>query len=427
MKNLKSKKLFEKVSKIIPLWTQTFSKSYLLYYRWDIPRFIEKGKWCFVWDVDGNKYIDYVNWLSATILWNNLKEVNDAIKKQLEKGIIFSLASPLEYELSKKLIEIIPCAEMVRFGKSWTDATSSAIRLARYVTKREKIAVCGYHGRQDRYIGSTTRNGGVPKCVQDLTLKFEYNNIKSLENIFKKNPKQIAAIIMEPMNTDFPKNNFLQKIKTLCHKNGSLFILDETVTWFKLGLWWAQKYFGVMPDLAAFGKSMANGMPIAALVGKKEYMQKVEEIFFSWTYLWETISMAAALATINFMQRHKVREKIYRAWGLLKKGINNSLKKHGLDKCISLVGFNNHQFFVFKDYLQATWIQIKSYLQKELLSHWILWIGGLNMSYAHTDQIIKKTISIFDICLSVVKRKLSNGLLVKEIKGKEIDDIFKIR
>ncbi len=427
MKNAKSKELFEKALKVIPLWTQTFSKSYLSYYKWDIPHFIERWEWAYVWDIDGNKYIDYINGLLPVIIGYNIKEINEKIIDQLNKWIIFTFSHPIEYKLSKKLTEIIPCAEMVRFWKSGSDATTSAIRLARYITNREKVAVCWYHWWQDWYIWSTTRKWWVPKCVQDLTLRFEYNKIESLEKIFIENPWEISCIIMEPMNVEFPKNNFLHKVKELCHNNGALFILDETITWFRFDLWWAQKYFNIIPDLSAFWKSMANGMPLSALVGKTQYMQKIEEIFFSWTYLWETLSMASALASIEFMEKYNLHEEINNNWLYLRENINGLLQKYWLNNFIEIVWHNSWQIFTFKDIKDNKAIQIKSFLQKELMEKWILWFWTFNMSYSHMKDIINETIYIFDISLNNLKNAIDSNAIIEIIWWKEISDIFKVR
>src|SRR3989338_1892781 len=263
----KSNQLFKKVKEMIPLASQTFSKSYLIYVKGFAPLFLTHGQGSRVWDVDGHQYIDFVNGLLPIVLGYQYPAVDEAIKRQLKKGITFSMASVLEYELARLLIKHIPCAEMVRFGKNGSDVTAGGVRIARGGTGREHVAVCGYHGWQDWYIGSTTRNLGVPKSTQAMTHKFVYNDIVSLEKIFKKYRGKIAAVIMEPMSYEEPKNNFLQKVKQLAHKHGALLIFDEIVTGFRFGLGGAQSYFGVIPDLAAFGKGMANGLPISALVG----------------------------------------------------------------------------------------------------------------------------------------------------------------
>ena len=183
----KSDQLLERALKSIPLASQTFSKSLTQYPKGVSPFFIEKGDGSKVWDVDGNEYIDFVNSLLSITVGYCDKEIDSAVQEQMKNGVTFSLPHTLEMKVAEKLINIIPCAEKVRFAKNGTDATSASIRIARAYTGKEHIAVCGYHGWQDWYIGSTTRDLGVPKAVKELTHKFEYNNIKSLEKIFQEN------------------------------------------------------------------------------------------------------------------------------------------------------------------------------------------------------------------------------------------------
>lgn len=268
--------------------------------------YLQSGKGSHVFDVDGNEYIDYVMALDPITLGYSYPQVNEAIIRQLERGITFSLMHPLEVELSELLIEVIPCAEMVRFGKNGSDVDSAAVRVSRAYTDREKIACCGYHGWQDWYIGTTTRDRGVPKSTKELTIPFEYNNIKSLERIFIKNKDQIAAVIMEPIIIAEPKDNFLQEVKELTHKNGAILIFDEIVTGFRLALGGAQEYFGLTPNLATFGKGIANGMPLSVIVGKREIMKEFDEVFFSFTFGGETLPLAAAIATIEEIEEKKL-------------------------------------------------------------------------------------------------------------------------
>jgi glutamate-1-semialdehyde 2,1-aminomutase len=242
----KSEQLLNRALKSIPLASQTFSKSLTQYPRGVSPFFIERGKGSKVWDVDGNEYVDFVNSLAAVTLGYCDEDVDKAVQDQMKNGVLFSLPHKLEMEVAEKLIGIIPCAEKVRFAKNGTDATSASIRIARAYTGKEHIAVCGYHGWQDWYIGSTTRDLGVPKAVKELTHKFEYNNLESLEKIFQE--QELASVIMEPMNIEYPQDNFLKKVKELVHKNNALLIFDETVTGFRYSLGGAQELFDVTPD-----------------------------------------------------------------------------------------------------------------------------------------------------------------------------------
>ena len=200
--------------------------------------------------------------------------------------------------------------------------TSAAIRVSRAYTGRDKVACCGYHGWQDWYIGATERNKGVPGAVRELTKTFEYNRIDTLHRLFRENPGEIAAVIMEPVGAVPPENHFLHQVQELARREGAVFILDEIITGFRFAMGGAQEFFGVIPDLATFGKAMSNGMPLSALVGRAEIMKEMEEVFFSFTFGGEALSLAASLATIKEMKEKRVLEHIWRQGAKLQEGYN---------------------------------------------------------------------------------------------------------
>ncbi|MBI2642365.1 MAG: aminotransferase class III-fold pyridoxal phosphate-dependent enzyme [Candidatus Wildermuthbacteria bacterium] len=423
----KSQAFFKKVRGVIPLASQTFSKSYLQYVPGQAPLFITHGKGAYVWDLDGNKYLDLINGLLPVVLGYQYKKVDDAIRAQLKKGITFSLPSPLEYELAKKLKQLIPCAEMARFGKNGSDATAGAVRLARAVTKRNRIAVCGYHGWQDWYIGANPRNAGVPKAVRNLVHRFEYNNLESLKLLFKKYPKEFAAVVMEPMTSEEPKDNFLQKVKALAHKHGALFVLDEIITGFRFSLGGAQKYFKVTPDLAAFGKSMANGMAISVVAGLEKYMKKMEDIFFSFTFGGECLSLAASLAVIEEMEKKRVIQYLWKQGAYLQNNTRNILKENGLGDFIQLKGKPCWQLFVMHDHKGFSALEMKSYIQKALIQRGILWAGSHNMSFSHTKNDIDYLLRAYKIVFADLKKALAKKTLRKELKGNIIPGNYSVR
>src|SRR5690348_14743810 len=209
----KSESLLERARRTIPLGSQTFSKSFTQYPFGVSPYFIARGQGSRVWDVDGNEYVDFVNGLCAVTLGYGDPDVTRAVKAQLDDGVIFSLPHPLEVEVAEAIVDMVPCAEAVRFGKNGSDATAGAVRLARAYTRRDHVAVCGYHGWQDWYIGSTARSRGVPESVKQLTHTFAYNDLESLQRIFKAHAGEVAAVILEPMNAVAPKDGFLQAVK----------------------------------------------------------------------------------------------------------------------------------------------------------------------------------------------------------------------
>lgn len=423
----KSHKMFSQVKERIPLAAQTFSKCYLQYIKNGAPLFVTHAKGAHIWDVDGNEYIDYISSLLPVILGYCYKPVDEAIKKQLKKGITFSLPSPLEDELAKLLIKHIPCAEMVRYGKNGSDVTSGAVRVARAVTGREHVLACGYHGWHDWYIGSTTRKLGVPVSTQKLTHQFIYNDIDSLKNLFKKYKGQVAAVIMEPMNYSNPEKNFLRQVKEITHKNGALLVFDEVITGFRWSLGGAQKYFGVIPDLATFGKSMANGMPISALVGKKKYMKRIADIFYSFTNGGEALSLAAAIATIKEMEKKNVIGTVWKKGEYLQSKVEKLVKANGLEQVIKIKGKPCWQVVFTYASNGFTDLEIKSYMQQELIQQGILWYGQHNMSYSHSKKDLDSTIRAYADVLPKLKQVLEKGTLKKELVGEPITNIFKVR
>jgi glutamate-1-semialdehyde 2,1-aminomutase/spore coat polysaccharide biosynthesis protein SpsF len=420
-----SLKLKRKVSKLIPGCSQTFSKGPTQFVQGVAPVFLEKGKGSHVWDVDGNEYIDYAMALGPIILGHNYPAVTEAVKEILEKGTTFTLPHRLEGELAEILCEIIPCAEMVRFGKNGSDATSGAVRVARAYTGRDKIACCGYHGWHDWYIATTTRNKGIPEEVKKLTLTFEYNKIETLEKIFEENKDQIACVIMEPVGVEEPKDNFLQKVKELTHKNGAILIFDEVVTGFRFSLGGAQEYFNVIPDLACFGKAMANGYPISAIVGKKEIMKLFEEVFYSFTFGGEIVSIAAAIATIKELKEKKVIEYIWEQGRKLKDGYNLFVKELGLEKYTQCIGYPPRTVITFKDKDGNEDLLLKSLFQQECIKRGILFTGAHNICFSHTNKDIDYTLRVYRTVLEIIKDAIERNKVRELLEGEPVEPVFR--
>ncbi|MDC4226424.1 MAG: aminotransferase class III-fold pyridoxal phosphate-dependent enzyme [Candidatus Manganitrophus sp.] len=276
---------------------------------------MREGKGALLTDLDGNRFIDFTMGLGACLLGYAFEPVNREIEATLKKGTAYTLPHHLEYDLAELLTRIIPSAEMVRFGKNGSDVTSAAVRLARAATGREIVACCGYHGWQDWYIATTTRSLGIPEEVKKKTVTFQYNRIESLQAVFDRHPNQIACVILEPVSLEAPQKNFLAKVKKMAHEQGAILVFDEVVTGFRFDIGGAQAYFDVTPDLACFGKAMANGMPVSAIVGKRDIMKLFDEIFFSFTFGGETLSIAAAIATIQYILENKVTPFLWKQGG----------------------------------------------------------------------------------------------------------------
>lgn len=423
----KSEELLERALKTIPLGSQTFSKSRTQYPYGVSPYFIAKGQGSHVWDVDGNEYIDFINSLAAVTLGYNDPDVTEAVRAQLEDGIIFSLPHPIEMQVAEKIIEMVPCAEMVRFGKNGSDATSGAIRVSRAYTCRDQVAVCGYHGWQDWYIGSTVRNKGVPKATRDLTHTFKYNDTESLNKIFKEFSGQVAAVILEPMNTTEPKDGFLEKVKELTKKNGAVLVFDETITGFRYSNGGAQEYFGVTPDLATFGKGLANGYPVSAVAGKAEIMRLMEEVFFSFTFGGETLSLAAALATMTKLQREPVVETIKMQGQRLLGSLNDLIDKEKVNHIVSTAGHPSWSFLLIKDVEPYSQWEIKTLFLQEMFARGILTFGTHNMSYSHSDGDLNKLLAAYNEVFPIIKDAVDNRKMKEYLRCKTLEPLFKVR
>lgn len=420
-----SEELKQRALRRIPSCTQTFSKGPSQYVQGAAPVFLSRGNGSHVWDPDGNEYIDYPMALGAVILGHNCPPVTEAVRRAIDCGNSFSLPHPLEVEVAELICEMVPCAEMVRFGKNGSDATTAAVRAARAITGRDMIACCGYHGWHDWYIGTTTRDKGVPKDVAALTKSFRYNDLPSLENLFKAHPGQIAAVIMEPVGIEEPKPGFLEGVRDLAHPNGALLIFDEVVTGFRLSPGGGQQYFGVVPDLAAFGKAMANGFSISAVVGKREYMGIFDEIFFSTTFGGETVGLAAALATLKIIRERGVLHHIRDQGRKLQEGFRSLAADHGLSEFADCIGLPPRTVIAFRDGEGADSLVMKSLFQQECLKRGILFSGNHNVCFSHSDSDIDQTLRAYDTALRKLRAAIEAGDFRARLEGTAVEPVFR--
>lgn len=423
----KSEEMLARAEKSIPLGTQTFSKSRTQFPFGISPYFIERGEGSRVWDVDGNEYIDFINALAAITLGHNDPDVSKAVKEQMDKGTIFSLAHPIEMQVAEKIIEMVPCVEKVRFGKNGSDATAGAVRLARAFTGKEHVLSCGYHGWQDWFIGSTPRHIGVPSSTRALTHSFEYNNLESLKLRLEEFKGDVAAVILEPMNVTFPEDGFLEGVKELAHEYDALLIFDEVVTGFRNANGGAQEFFGVTPDIVCLGKGLANGYPLSAIGGRADIMKLMEEVYFSFTYGGETLSLAAALAALNKLQTHDVIDHITVKGQRLLDEVNASITSYGLEDILSVSGHPTWSFLLIKDHNYYDAFTIRTLFMQEMMDNGILTLGSHLLSYAHSDDDIDAIVAAYKSFL----KKLSTGLeaqtLLDMLRCEPLRPLFKVR
>lgn len=423
----RSEELLERALRHIPLGTQTFSKSRTQYPHGVSPFYATRAEGSHIWDVDGNEYIDFVNALAAVTLGYKDADVDAAVRAQMEDGALFSLPHLIEIEVSEKICEMVPCAEMVRFGKNGSDATSGAVRLARAYTGRDHIIACGYHGWQDWFIGTTARSLGVPQAVRDLTHTFTYNDLDSLESLFAKWPDDVACVIMEPMNTAYPEHGFLEGVQDLCRKHGAVFVLDEMITGFRYARGGAQELFGITPDLATFGKGLANGYPLSAIAGKADIMALMEDVFFSFTMGSETLSLAAAGATLDKINREPVMEKTHELGTKIIEGLNQRITTHKVDNIFSISGHPSWSILTIADAGPYTSWDIRTLLLQEMFSRGILTLGSHNMSYSHSPDDVEKLLTVYDAVLPLIGAAVADKTLEKDLRCDPLVPLFQIR
>lgn len=422
-----SEQFLARAQQTIPLGSQTFSKSRTQYPFGVSPYFIQRGQGCHVWDVDGNRYVDMIGSLAALTLGHNDPDVTKAVATQLQDGIIFSLSHPLEFQVAEQLVAMVPCAEMVRFGKNGSDATAGAVRVARAYTRRDHVAVCGYHGWQDWYIGSTARNLGVPQATRDLTHTFQYNDIESLQRLFKEFPDQIAAVVLEPMNVYAPKEGFLEAVKNLAHAHGALLVFDETITGFRYANGGAQQLFGVTPDLATFGKGLANGYPVSAVAGRADVMRLMEDIFFSFTFGGETLSLAAALATMQKLEREPVIDTLYRQGRKIIDFLQQKIAALDASDLFEVAGNPTWSFLLIKDVADYSSWQIKTLFMQEMLARGVLTFGTHNLNYAHDDAALAELFAAYDEVLPLLVSSVREKRLIESLRCQPLEPLFKVR
>jgi len=422
-----SELLLERALKSIPLGSQTFSKSKVQFPVGASPLFIEKGEGSKVWDVDGNEYIDFMNALLCVSIGYADQDITNAVCDQIKTGVSFSLPHRLETEVAEKLISMIPCAEKVRFGKNGSDATSAAIRLARAYTKREVVLVCGYHGWQDWYIGSTSRNLGVPESTQALTKVFKYNDIGSLKQVVEQNRNSVAAIIMEPMNVEYPKEGYLEAVKEIAKDEGAVFIFDETITGCRFAKGGAQELFGVTPDLATFGKGLANGFPLSAVVGKAEIMDVMNDIFFSGTFGGETASLSAAKVVLDKVDTLDTPQKINAIGRYLLESLNHLINELGCEHFLGTAGHPSWSFLTISDSGSYNSFELKTLFMQEVLKRGILTIGTHNISYSHSKQDINQLITCYREVFPIMKDAINNNTLADKLECTVLEPLFKVR
>lgn len=409
----------ERLLRVIPGGAHTYSRGYDQYPD-NAPQILKRGKDAYVYDPNENQYLDYGMALRAVCLGYSNDEVNQAAIQQIEYGDNLTRPSIVELEAAETLVNAIDSVDMVKFTKNGSTATSAAVKLSRAYTGRTLIARCLEHpffSYDDWFIGSTVVTRGIPQNIQDDTIVFHYNDIESLERLFKKYPNQIACVILEPANFEHPKDNFLHNVRELCTKNGAVMILDEMITGFRWHIKGAQHYYGVTPDLCTFGKAMANGFSVAAVAGKREIMELGsiefegrERVFLlSTTHGAEMGPLGAFIKTYEILKRENVVDYCWEYGKRLKTSINQISKDLGLEKYFVVDGIECQPFFLTFDSEGKNSMEFRTLFLQEMLKHKILF-PCICMSYAHKEKEFQATLEGVAKSLEIYKKAINQGI-----------------
>lgn len=425
----KSNMMYGRALQLMPGGTQLFSRRVDRVIPGLSPMYVDHAAGVDVWDLDGNHYLDFGMGCGPVILGHCYPAVNEAVVAQVRKGNCFTANDPLEIALAQLLVEVVPCAEMVRFFKTGGETNAAAIRIARGVTGRQVVAFCGYHGWHDWYLAANladpnTLNShllpgldtrGVPSALKGTAIPFEYNNLKSLRAVFEAHHGEVACVIMEACRSKQPEPGFLQGVRDLAHEHGALLIFDEIVTGFRMALGGAQEYFGVTPDMATFAKALSNGYPLGAICGRREVMQEVASMFISSTYFSDSVGLAAGLATVSELREKPVLEHVWAMGRLLKDGVNALAAQHGL--AFHCDGYPPVMHLGFDEPDEHRRILMTTVYLQELVKSGIMSLMGAYLSYSHRPEHIEVYLAAAQRGLAAVKEGLDRGNLEDRIEA----------
>jgi glutamate-1-semialdehyde aminotransferase len=431
----KSQDLYKRAKQIIPGGTQLLSKrpEQLLPDLW--PAYHKRAKGCTIWDLDDKEYIDasYMG-IGANIIGYADDDIDKAVKDVIDGGNMTTLNPPEEVALAEKLIRLHPWAEMARFTRSGGEAMMVAVRIARAATNKDVVLFCGYHGWHDWYIAANLSDDsaldgqllpglkpvGVPRFLKDTSFPFNFNSIAEFKNLMTKYNSKIAAVIMEPIRNIEPEADFWECIQTETNKNGIALIIDEITAGWRLNLGGAHLAYSITPDIAVFAKGMSNGYPMAAIIGKKKFMDAAQDSFISSTYWTERIGPTAALAAIQKMEQCAVQEHLVKTGKTIQDGWKSIAMQTGLNIHVGSIYPLSH--FDFQD---GEPLVLKTLFTQEMLSRGYLAVNSFYCSYAHKEKIIQQYLNTVEEVFSLIKKSLDNNDSRRLLKGPVCQSGFK--
>ena len=398
------------------------------------PKLIARANGAYCWDVDGNRFIDWAMGNRVICLGHNYPAVNDAVKRQIDLGLNFTRPGILEYELAEYLIDLLPVAEMVKYGKNGSDVTTAATKLARAYTGRKLIAACVDHpffSIHDWFIGTTPMNAGIPDETSALTVGFRYNDIAGVERLFAEHPGQIAAIILEPVKNEEPRDDFLAKLRAITAREGTVLIFDEMISGIKFDLRGAHHRWGVYPDLACYGKAISNGYSFSLLAGKRDILElgglrhdKRRVFLLSQTHSSETVGIAACRATLEECQRLDVTSHIWAKGKQLVDGVREAARAEGVADYVRVIGFDCNPQILCTKADGTPWPALHTSFHEEVIS-WGVLIPWTTVTWAHGDVEIEQTVDALRHGMAKVARVLEDGDVEGSFAGEAVKPVFR--
>lgn len=430
----KSDEYRNRIHSLIPGGAHTYSKGDDQF-PINSPAAITHAKGVYCWDPDGNKYLDTLMGLTSVSLGHAYEPVLERVREELLRGSNFSRPSVIEMEMAERFLSLIPQHDMIKFAKNGSTVTTAAVKLARAYTGREIVARTAEHpfySYDDWFIGSTDCDLGVPESVQTKTVTFKHNDLEDLERLFNEYPGQIACVLGEPEKWQVIEPDFYQKAIDIAHKHGALWIMDEMITGFKTDYPGSIKRLNAEPDMATWGKGIANGFSFCALTGKKEVMElgginrEGEKKLFlvSTTHGGETHAIAAGLATMDVFESEPVIEHNQAIGDHFINGVKKILSSRGLEDYFDIMGFNWSVGLGIRNREKEPCLNYRTLFMQEMIKRGVLYQGILSPCYSHTKEDIDFMLAAFDESCEVFAKALEDGY-EKHLIGPAIKPVFR--
>jgi glutamate-1-semialdehyde 2,1-aminomutase len=429
----RSDALAERLHELIPAGSHTYSKGDDQFPRRS-PRVMARAQGAYCWDVDGNRFIDWAMGNRVISLGHAYPAVNEAVRRQMELGLNFTRPGVLEYELAEYLVDLLPVAEMVKFGKNGSDVTTAAVKLARAYTGREFVAYCvdqPFFSIHDWFIGTTPVNAGIPEETPRRTLQFRYNDLESVRVLFREHPGQIAALILEPVKNEEPRDNFLQELRALTAREGTVLIFDEMISGIRFDIRGAHHLYGVTPDLACYGKAIANGYSFSLLAGRRDIMDlggirhDARRVFLlSQTHGSETTGLAACRATLDECRRLDVTRHIWRLGKRLVEGFRNLARQEGVADHVRIIGFDCNPQILCTQADGAFWPELQTSFHEEVIARGVL-IPWISITYSHGEEELAMTLEALGYGMRKARRALEEGRVEQSFEGPAVKPVFR--